>query len=123
MNNTWREDKPRHIFQHGDLSIDFSQAAVWIGNQPANLSTIEYRLLAHFAQNVGKLISGEEVLRAVWGEEYQNERDVLWVSLARLRSKVEKNVKKPVHIVTRARKGYLMPDPNEVEKHAAQVTL
>ena len=115
VNNTWCEDKPRHIFQHGDLRIDFSQAAVWIGNQPANLSTFEYRLLTHFAQNVGQLISGEQILREVWGVEYQNDRDVLWVTLARLRSKVEKDIKNPVHIVTRSRKGYLMPNLNHVE--------
>lgn len=118
VENTWREEKPRRIFQHGDLTIDFNQAEVWIGDQPANLSTIEYRLLVHFAQNVGQLISGGEILRAVWGEEYQNDRDVLWVSLARLRSKVEKDIKNPVHIITRSRKGYLMPDPHEVEMNA-----
>lgn len=115
VNNTWREVKPRKIFQHGDLRIDFNQAEVWIGDQPANLSTTEYRLLIHFAQNVGQLISGEQLLRDIWGEQYQNDRDVLWVSLARLRSKVEKDIKNPVHIITQSRKGYMMPDTKEIQ--------
>ncbi len=115
VENTWREEKPRQLFQHGDLLIDFNQAEVWIGDQPANLSTTEYRLLTHFAQNVGQLISGEQLLREIWGEQYQNARDVLWVSMARLRSKVEKDIKNPVHIITQSRKGYLMPDPNKIK--------
>lgn len=123
VENTWRDEKPRRILQHGDLTIDFNQAEVWIGDRPANLSTIEYKLLTYFAQNVGQLISSEQILRAVWGEEYQNDRDVLWVSLARLRSKVEKDIKNPVHIVTRSRKGYLMPDPHEVEMNAMKLTV
>lgn len=123
VNNTWREEKPRKIFKHGDLRIDFNQAEVWIGDQPANLSTIEYRLLTHFALNVGQLISGEQILREVWGEEYQNDRDVLWVSLARLRSKVEKDIKNPVHIVTRSRKGYLMPNLQESEMNQVQLLV
>lgn len=96
-------------FSHDNLKIDFARAEVWRGEQPVSLSATEYRLLLQFVHNVGKILSAEELLTSVWGPEYKNDKEILWVSIARLRQKLEDDPHVPRHIVTRSGLGYLMP--------------
>jgi DNA-binding response OmpR family regulator len=102
-------------FEHDNLRIDFARAEVWRGNQPVFLSATEYRLLLQFAHHVGKIMSAEELLTSVWGPEYKTDKEILWVSIARLRQKLEDEAHNPKHIVTRSGLGYLMP-PIEDER-------
>ena len=96
-------------FIHGKLKIDHARAEIWDGDEQVFLSATEYRLLLIFSQNIGKVVSTEELLSQIWGEEYKNEKEILWVSIARLRQKVESNSHKPVHIMTKSGIGYYMP--------------
>lgn len=100
------------FFEHGNLRIDFARAEVWRSNQPVFLSATEYRLLLQFAHNVGTVMSAEDLLSSVWGGEYRSDKEILWVSIARLRQKLEDDAHAPKHIVTRSGLGYLMP-PSE----------
>jgi len=97
------------FFTHEDLKIDFARAEVWRDEQPISLSATEYRLLLQFAHNVGSIMSSEDLLTGVWGPEYKAEKEILWVSIARLRQKLEEDPHSPRHIVTRSGLGYLMP--------------
>src|SRR5512135_2981363 len=96
-------------FTHGNLKIDFARAEVWKDNKPVYLSATEYRLLIQFAHHVGHVLSAEDLLIAVWGSQYKDDKEILWVSIARLRQKLEDNPHNPQHIVTRSGLGYLMP--------------
>jgi len=97
------------FFVHGDLKIDFARAEVWRGEDPISLSATEYRLLLQFTHHVGKILTSEDLLTSVWGAEYKNDKEILWVSIARLRQKLEEDAHAPHHIVTRSGLGYLMP--------------
>jgi DNA-binding response OmpR family regulator len=96
-------------FTHGNLKIDFARAEVWKEGKPVFLSATEYRLLIQFAHHVGQVLTAEELLMAIWGPQYREDKEILWVSIARLRQKLEDNPHSPQHIVTRAGLGYLMP--------------
>jgi DNA-binding response OmpR family regulator len=96
-------------FSHGNLKIDFARAEVWKENKAVFLSATEYRLLIQFAHHVGQVLTAEELLMAIWGPQYREDKEILWVSIARLRQKLEDNPHSPLHIVTRAGLGYLMP--------------
>jgi DNA-binding response OmpR family regulator len=96
-------------FSHGNLKIDFARAEVWKENKAIFLSATEYRLLIQFAHHVGQVLTAEELLMAIWGPQYREDKEILWVSIARLRQKLEDNPHSPQHIVTRAGLGYLMP--------------
>ena len=100
------------FFTHSDLRIDFARAEVWRGEQAISLSATEYRLLLQFAHNQGKILTSEDLLTSVWGPEYKTDKEILWVSIARLRQKLEEDPHSPKHIVTRSGLGYLMP-PDE----------
>ncbi len=97
------------FFTHENLKIDFARAEVWRSEQPISLSATEYRLLLQFAHNVGKILTSEDLLTSVWGPEYKGDKEILWVSIARLRQKLEEDAHSPKHIVTRSGLGYLMP--------------
>jgi DNA-binding response OmpR family regulator len=96
-------------FIHGNLRIDFARAEVFVDDVIVFLSATEYRLLLQFAQNLGRVLTSEELLENVWGHEYRDDKEILWVSISRLRQKLETNPKDPEHIVTRAGLGYTMP--------------
>lgn len=97
------------FFTHGDLKIDLARAEIWREDTPVYLSATEYKLLIQFAHNVGKVMPSEELLSAIWGPQYRDDKEILWVSIARLRQKLEKDPHNPSHIVTRSGLGYLMP--------------
>lgn len=101
------------FFTHGSLKIDFARAEIWKGETPVSLSATEYRLLLQFAHHVGKIMTSEDLLTSVWGPEYRTDKEILWVSIARLRQKLEDDSHTPKHIVTRSGFGYLMPPLDE----------
>ncbi len=113
-----RVKTPQHgiqnrYFTHKNLRIDFARAEVWKDDRPIYLSATEYRLLIQFAQHAGRILTAEELLTAVWGESYREDKEILWVSIARLRQKLEDDPHNPQHIVTRSGLGYLMPAPDQ----------
>jgi len=101
------KDSPQ--ITHGDLVIDVAKAEVTIKGDVVLLSATEYRLLLQFAHNLGETLTAEYLLKNVWGEEYAEDKEILWVCISRLRQKLEEDPKRPVHIVTRSGVGYLMP--------------
>lgn len=96
-------------FSHGNLRIDFARAEVFKGDKLVFLSATEYRLLLQFAHNIGSVLTSEQLLMDVWGPEYRDDKEILWVSISRLRQKLEHDPKNPQHIVTRSGLGYTMP--------------
>jgi DNA-binding response OmpR family regulator len=104
-----RDPTQGRFFTHENLKIDFARAEVWKDEKPVFLSATEYRLLIQFAHHLGQVLSAEQLLIAIWGPQYKDDKEILWVSIARLRQKLEDNPHSPQHIVTRAGLGYLMP--------------
>ncbi|MCC6957909.1 MAG: response regulator transcription factor [Anaerolineales bacterium] len=96
-------------FMHSNLRIDFARAEVFKDDRIVFLSATEYRLLLQFAHNLGSVLTSEQLLTDVWGPEYRDDKEILWVSISRLRQKLENDPKNPQHIVTRSGLGYTMP--------------
>lgn len=97
------------VIELGDLKVDFGRAEVRKRGQLLLLSSTEYRLLLQFIAHRGEVLSPSWLLRTVWGREYEDEREVLWVTIARLRQKIEDDPRHPRYILTRHGEGYWMP--------------
>ena len=97
------------IIKHHELAIDLASAEVTSRGAPVSLTATEYRLLQSMATAMGRVLTPEDLLTTVWGPEYRDDKEILWVCLSRLRQKIELDPKNPVHIVTRQGLGYLMP--------------
>ncbi len=101
------------VFEHDGLEIDLARALVTVNGEEVSLTATEYRLLQTLANKVGHVQSAEDLLTSVWGPEYKEDKEILWVCLSRLRQKIEPDPKNPIHIVTRQGIGYLMPPVDE----------
>lgn len=97
------------VFSHGNLRIDLARAEVFKEDSMVFLSATEYRLLLQFVHNQGNILTSEDLLVNVWGPEYREDKEILWVSISRLRQKLEDDPRNPQHIVTRSGMGYTMP--------------
>lgn len=104
-----REGPSKQFLINGNLKIDFAQAEVWKRDQLVILTPTEFRLLSFFANNIGKILTGDELLVSTWGQNYKDDKEILWVSIARLRQKLEDNPHIPQYILTRTGLGYMMP--------------
>jgi DNA-binding response OmpR family regulator len=102
------------VFKHYELEIDLPRAMVTTDGKPVSLTATEYRLLQTLAAAIGKVLTPEDLLSSVWGPEYRDDKEILWVCLSRLRQKIEVDPKNPVHIVTRQGLGYLMPPEEQL---------
>jgi DNA-binding response OmpR family regulator len=105
-------DEPREpAFHSGDLVVDFARHRVTLHDQEVDLTATEYKLLSYLAHNAGRLVTPDQILEAVWGEEYIGECHLLRVNIARLRQKLTDNPEEPRFIVTRIGIGYMFLKP------------
>ena len=68
--------------------------------QRIKLTQVEYSIMRMFMENPGKALSREEILDAVWGEDYYGELKIVDVNIRRLRIKIEDNPQKPAYVNT-----------------------
>jgi DNA-binding response OmpR family regulator len=91
------------------ILIDVDRARIVVRGDEISVTATEFRLLVTMAAAMGEVLTREELLSSVWGPDYRNEKTILWVTLSRLRQKIELNPKEPVHIITQQGIGYMMP--------------
>lgn len=91
------------------LELDVLRRQAFIRGQRLQLTPIEYGLLITIMRKAGQVVTHDELLRVVWGEEYKSDYSVLRVNISRLRQKIEQNPRNPTYIVTVPGLGYRMP--------------
>jgi two-component system KDP operon response regulator KdpE len=94
------------VLQFGDLAIDLVHRRVRLRDRQVNLSPFEYKLLVYLATHPGKILTHQELLTEVWGAEYRDDIEYLWVNVSRLRRKIEDTSNGPHYILTDPRIGY-----------------
>ncbi len=94
------------VLQVGDLTIDFSLHTATLEKRVLDLSPKEFDLLTAFALEADQVISTDNLLKRVWGAEYNGEPQVLYVHIRWLRSKIEIDPDHPQRIVTIRSVGY-----------------
>jgi two-component system, OmpR family, KDP operon response regulator KdpE len=90
------------------LELDIPHRQASIRGKKLHLTPVEYGLLITLMRSAGQLVTHDELLRAVWGELYED-YSVLRVNISRLRQKLEENPRRPAYIVTVPGEGYRMP--------------
>ncbi len=64
------------------------------------LTQIEYQLMKLFMDNPGKAMSREDILKAVWGQQFNGEFKTVDVNIRRLRIKIEADPTEPEYLTT-----------------------
>ncbi len=94
------------VFQAGDVSVDFTRRVVTKSGENVKLTPTEYALLRLMIQNVGKVLTHKQILREVWGKEYEEEVHYLRVYMTQLRQKLEADPARPEMLITEPGVGY-----------------
>jgi len=79
---------PRTTLSAGDIEVDLITREVRRGGESVRLSTTEFELLTYLMHNRGHVLSREQILRAVWGYEYDPGTNVVDVYIGYLRRKL-----------------------------------
>jgi DNA-binding response OmpR family regulator len=97
----------------GGLVIDVESRKVKRWGECIQLSPLEFNVLARLAQEPGRVISTEELLRAVWGYAREEGGTPAQVKncILRLRRKIEPTPSHPRYLLTVKGQGYLLRDP------------
>lgn len=80
------EGSTRH--EVGDLVIDRSSREVCIGGKPIELTTAEFDLLWHLAENAGRPVPRDELFQSLRGIEYDGLDRSMDVRISKLREKL-----------------------------------
>jgi two-component system KDP operon response regulator KdpE len=94
------------VFKTGNLVVDLNQREVSVNGQPVSLTPTEYDLLRTFVKHAGKVLTHDQLLRAVWGTAYESETHMLQVNISNLRRKIEPDPVRPDYLITEAGVGY-----------------
>ncbi len=94
------------VFQTGELAVDLSQREVRVKGQAISLTPTEYDLLRTLVKFAGKVLTHDQLLRAVWGTAYESETHMLQVNISNLRRKIEPDPVRPIYIITEPGVGY-----------------
>ena len=77
-------------FENGDIRIDYPSRSVFIKGEEIHLMPIEYSLLCLLAENVGKVLTHQYILKNIWVNYLASDLSSLRVYMTSLRKKIEK---------------------------------
>src|SRR5450756_1467230 len=98
-----------------NLTLDLHRKAATVGGTEVQLTPTESRLLYALAASLGDTVATETLLARGWSDTEEAEPSYVWVSMRRLRQKIEADPDHPVHLVTARGVGYRLVqshDPN-----------
>jgi two-component system KDP operon response regulator KdpE len=96
------------VYSRDGLEIDFERRSVILEGQPIHLTQIEYKLVSLLAQNAGKVLTYDYILKEIWGPFADTDNQILRVNMANIRRKLETNPAEPHYIYTEIGVGYRM---------------
>jgi two-component system KDP operon response regulator KdpE len=94
------------VLQLGELTVDLQAKRVRRGDAEVHLTPTEWGILEMLAGHRGTLVGQRELLRQVWGPQYEERTNYLRVYLAQLRRKLEPDPAHPRYLITEAGMGY-----------------
>ena len=93
---------------NGLLCIDLVRHQVFLDDKLLGFTPKEYNLLNYFMIHRGKMLTHQQILKAVWGDAHSDDTQYLRVFVGQIREKIEKNPSVPAIIVTEPGVGYRM---------------
>lgn len=99
-------EPPSPVVRTASFTVDLAARRVERDGEQVRLTPTEWHVLELLVRNAGKLVSQQQLLREVWGPQYERETNYLRVYLAQLRRKLEPDPARPRHLVTEAGMGY-----------------
>jgi len=90
----------------GDTTVDFGSHRLTRDGEPLEMTAHELRLLKFLVDRDGLLLTRQQILDGVWGADYYGTERTVDNFIGRLRAKLERDPRRPRHIVTVRGAGY-----------------
>lgn len=90
----------------GGLEFDTKRYRVTTGDKRIDFTPKEFQILFLLASHPGEVFTREQLIEAVWGEEFVGETSSLPVFIRKIREKIEKDPSHPEYLQTAWRSGY-----------------
>lgn len=103
-----------HPFSAKGLTVDYEKRRIFREGEEIHLTPIEYKIVAHLAQNSGKVLTYSSIMENVWGPYMLEDNKILRVNMANIRRKLEPNPAEPQYIFTEISVGYRMIEDESV---------
>ncbi len=84
------KDRFTNIIEYSDYVIDVDKRMILLHDKEIKMTTLEFDLLLLFLQNKERSFSREEILNAVWGDDYFGSDRVVDDLVRRIRKKLPK---------------------------------
>ena len=104
------EESKGGILESGTIRIDPECRVAYRDGQEVELTAKEFDLVELLMRNPGKVYSRENLLKLIWGAEYQGDIRTVDVHIRRLREKMEMEPASPKKIMTKWGVGYYFKD-------------
>lgn len=91
-------DNIEHIYKVDELEIDDSTRRVTVGKREVRLTPIEYKILRLLVMERGKVLSIDEIYRAIWEMQPIGADNTIAVHIRHIREKIEENPKQPRYL-------------------------
>src|SRR6202050_2773609 len=89
-----------------NISVDLKKMQVLRDGELVVLTAQEFKIMQFLVQNLDLVISGDELLKEVWGYKHYPSTRTVDNHIFRLRQKLERDIAKPVHFRTVHGMGY-----------------
>ena len=93
---------------HGSLTLNLRTHEARAADRALTLTPVEFRLLAAFVRDPGRVFSREQLVEKIYGYEYEGLERTIDVHVRNLRRKLEPDPARPVYIVTVYGVGYTL---------------
>lgn len=110
--------RSRMVLGGGDLDIDLAGRRIQMGADTHPLTPTEVRLLQVLIGNLDRTVPTETLLDRVWSESDGADPSYVWVTMRRLRRKIEPDPDNPRYLLTDRGIGYRLVSVAQPSVHA-----
>ena len=107
------EAETSDVITIGDVNIYPDNYEVVMQNKTLELTPKEFELLLYMARNLGRVLTREQLLSAVWDYDFVGDTRIVDVHISHLREKIEQDTRKPSYIKTIRGLGYKLEVPTQ----------
>lgn len=101
-------------YEAGGLCVDFQKRRVTLTGAEIRLTQNEYKIVSRLARYAGRVLTYDYLIKSIWGPNLYRDNQILRVNMANIRKKIEPDPSNPRYILTEARVGYRMAEPDEI---------
>lgn len=95
-----------NIIEAGPVTMDVERHQVFVQGEKVAMPLKEFELLELLLENVNRVLTRGQIIDRVWGSNYYGDTKTLDVHIKRIRSKIEDDPARPIHLLTVRGLGY-----------------